>query len=388
MTLDSSKPRILIFIGSLCPGGKERRVIELLTYFKAKGEFEFLVVATRDEIHYKDFHKLNIPYRVIKKKWKKNDPTVIYQFYKICKEFRPHLIHTWGRMQSFYTLPAIVGQRIPLINSQIASAPPKINKWSVGNFIDRLNFHFSKIILSNSQAGIDAYGPPEDKIKVIYNGINMNRFNNLPPVDQIRSKYGIHTPFAVVMAASFTQNKDYRLFLRVAEKVTKIREDVTFIGVGGFYDDDTEYRHILRLNAENQRILFPGKINEVEALVNACDIGILFSNKSVHGEGISNSVMEYMALAKPVVANDAGGTKEIIRNNESGFLIVDQSEDEIANLIIDLINDQKKREAFGKTGKEIIEELFSLDKMGREFEQVYQELLVPYQFQLNSTVYQ
>lgn len=369
-----SKTKILIFIGSLRSGGKERRLIELLTYLKDKEEFKFFLVLTEEEIHYPDFYKLDIPYYVLPKKWKKNDLTVFYQFYKVCEKFKPHLIHSWGRMQTFYALPAVLRNNICLINSQITSAPPKSGIWSVSKIIDIINFRFSKVILSNSWAGLNSYNPPKEKSRVIYNGINMNRFIDLPDPELIKEKYGIHTPYSVLMSASFSNHKDHELFIKVAEKVTLLRDDITFISVGG-HDDSPIYRKLLNLSLNNPRIVLPGRINDVEALINACTLGVLFSNKSVHGEGISNSVMEYMSLSKPVIANDAGGTKEIVHNNENGYLIITQSEEEIAAIILELINNRKKREAFGQRSKNIIDENFSLEKMGKAFELVYKEAL-------------
>ncbi|GHA72841.1 glycosyltransferase family 4 protein [Pontibacter akesuensis] len=369
------KLRILFFIGSLRSGGKERRMIELLTYLNGKGRYELLVALTQNEIHYPDFFKLNIPHVVLKRRWKRSDPTLPLQFYRICNQFQPHIIHAWGRMQSFYTLPAVIAQGVPLVNSQITAAPPKLKRWSLPNLIDRLNFRFSKIILSNSKAGIDTYKPPAAKSRVVYNGINMNRFAELPSIDDIKRKYGIATPYTVIMSASFTPHKDYNTFYRIAEQITNARDDVSFIGVGGVDKDDSEFRRLQSISSGNLRILFPGRINDVEALVNACSIGVLFSNKQVHGEGISNSIMEYMSLAKPVVANDAGGTREIVHHNQNGYLILNQSEEEIIALINDLINDQEKRASFGRASKKIIEETFSLESMGKAFEQVYQEAI-------------
>jgi glycosyltransferase involved in cell wall biosynthesis len=369
-----SKTRILLFIGSLRSGGKERRLIELLTYLKNNAEFEFLVVLTQNIIHYPAFYKLDIPCQVIEKKWNRYDPTVPYYFYKICKEFKPDLIHSWGSMQSFYTIPAVVLQNIPLVNSQITAAPPDYRKWSFFGLIDQVNFFFSKVILANSQAGLDVYKPPRHKSRVIYNGINMSRFANLPDADLVKQKYNIHTPYAVVMAASYSPQKDYAMFYAVADRVTRLRDDITFIGVGG-HDDSPEYKRLLKLSALNDRIIFPGRINDVEALVNACTIGLLFSNILVHGEGISNSIMEYMALAKPVIANDAGGTREILKHNRNGYLVQNESADEVADLVLELIDNPEKREAFGRASKQIIEETFSLNSMGNAFESVYREVV-------------
>jgi glycosyltransferase involved in cell wall biosynthesis len=230
------------------------------------------------------------------------------------------------------------------------------------------------VILSNSKAGIESFNPPIQKSRVIYNGINPSRLSNLPPSGQMKSKYKITTPFTVVMAASFTDNKDYDTFFDLADKITRDRDDITFIGIGRYEKDDPKYERIFRLSKNHPRILFPGRIEEVEALVNACDIGVLFSP---HGEGLSNAILEYMALGKPVIANAAGGTKELVQHNKNGYLITNQSIDEMAHLILNLLDDKEKYQAFAQTSRNIIRELFALDKMGKSFEQVYHSAL-PY----------
>ena len=58
------------------------------------------------------------------------------------------------------------------------------------------------------------------------------------------------------------------------------------------------------------KIIFLGKIANVENIINIFDIGILITNSKVHGEGVSNSIIEYMALGKPVIATRGGGTDQ------------------------------------------------------------------------------
>lgn len=377
MTLKTAKfkkqIRILFFTGALRIGGKERRLIELLSHLKYKhqGEvYELLLVINYDYIHYPAFEKLGIPCKVLGKRPNHKDPKLFFQFYRICKEFRPDIIHAWGAMQAFYAIPASLITRIPIVNSQIANAPPMIVRFSFSNLINRINFIFSKVILANSEAGLKAYRPPQKKSRVIYNGINLKRFSDLPPKERVRQKYGIKTPFTVVMVASFSPNKDHDLFYQLASRVTRLRDDITFIGAGGYKKDSAEFARLNKLAAGNQQILFPGNINDVEALVNACDIGVLFSP---NGEGISNAILEYMALGKPVIANDAGGTWELVRHDENGYLIHDESVDEIANMLVELIDDPEKHKAFGAKSRDIIEENFSLETMGKAFEKVYYE---------------
>jgi glycosyltransferase involved in cell wall biosynthesis len=373
--LPNKKINILFFIGTLQVGGKERRLIELLSYLAGTGRYELMVVLTDPKIHYSAFYNLNLTFHIIEKKWRKRDPSVFYQFYKICKKFNPSLIHTWGRMQSFYALPAVISLGIPLVNGQITSAPPNAARWSLNKIVDRINFSFSTVILSNSRAGIDAYRPPREKMKIIYNGINFNRFENLPAPEQVKLKYGIKTPFAVVMVARFSTTKDYSLFFRIANKITSVRTDITFIAVGDNADDCLAFERYSKMTSGNQRIILTGKITDVEALVNCCTVGVLFSNTTVNGEGISNAIIEYMSLARPVIANDSGGTKEIVHHNVNGYLITRETENEIAGLITGLIDDPEKCSAFGRSGRKLIEESFLLDKMGKAFEQTYHGIL-------------
>ncbi|HEX6428363.1 MAG TPA: glycosyltransferase [Niastella sp.] len=377
MTLNNQKIRILFFIGSLSCGGKERRLVELLTYLAGDRRYELMLVVSDPDpvVDLPAFYELNIAYLHIQKRWKRYDPTVFSKFYKICKQFRPRLIHTWGRVQSFYALPAVIGLGIPMINGQITSAPPNAARWSLNKIVDWVNFNFSSIILSNSRAGIDAYKPPYKKSRVIYNGVNLRRFKNLPTAEYVRSLYGIITPFVVVMVATFSANKDYELFFSIAKQITSVRDDITFIAVGDNGSDNLAFERFLDQTSQNPRIVLTGRITHVEAVINCSTIGVLFSNRSVHGEGISNSIIEYMSLARPVIANDAGGTREIVHDQVNGYLITNHTEDEIIGLITDLVDDPEKCTAFGNAGRKIIEESFSLDKMGKAFEETYHGIL-------------
>ncbi|WP_186756786.1 glycosyltransferase [Echinicola salinicaeni] len=371
-----NQKRILFYIGSLLAGGKERRLLELLKYLKANSQIEIMLVLTVDKIHYIDFLNLGVPIKILDENNKGFKPQIISRFYRLCKDFQPDIIHTWGAKQTLYTLPAVFGLNIPLINSQIASAPPKIHKTSIDYWINKINFQFSNLILSNSIAGIEAYEPPKNKSKVIYNGLSFSRFKNLPDKESIKAKYQVNTPYLVVMSASFSPNKDHKLFLEVAKKVTALREDISFLGIGAHdHPDNPIFAEIMEKSKAYPRINYPGRINEVEALVNACDLGLMFSNTSVHGEGISNSIMEYMALAKPVIANDAGGTKELVFNNQNGYLITNETVDQIVTKVIELIDNKEKSRGFGKKGKQIIKESFTIEKMGKGFMKVYKEFI-------------
>ena len=362
--------RILFFIGHLSVGGKERRLVELLSYLRRYKNHELLVVTTESDVEFSKFLELDIKKITLKKSKIISKFNYFFDFNKVLKNFKPHIVHTWGSMQTLYSLPTVMYSEIKLINGQITSAPPHVPLKE--QLINSINFLYSDLILSNSKAGIEAFKPPKSKARVIYNGLNLSRFENLPDISLIKEKYRIKTRYLIVMVANFTPNKDYLRFFRIANLLCKERNDVTCMGVGYFEKDSELVSGCRKIIGTNKNLIIHPQITDVEALINACDIGILFSP---NGEGISNAIIEYMALGKPVIANDAGGTKEIINHNENGYLIRNQSEEDIKDLLLNLLDNEKERISFGLASRMRIERDFSLSMMGNAFSDIYQEIL-------------
>jgi glycosyltransferase involved in cell wall biosynthesis len=372
--MESRKITILFFIGSLTSGGKERRLLELITFLGKNDKYRLVLVTKKTEIYFENFKFLNVEW--VQMESEKIGLKTFSGFFQIAKRVKPDIIHTWGNIQTFVTIPFLVKfYKTRLVNSQITSAPPRI--FLKEKIVSNINFFFSDVILSNSFAGLESYNPPKLKSKVIYNGVNFNRFQKLLPINEIKERYDLNKKFTIVMVASFSANKDYLRYFKIGIEIGKIRDDVKFIGIG-FFKGGGEglFQECEKLTNGHPNLVPMAGTTHVESLINAADIGVLFSNKKVHGEGISNALIEYMALGKPVIANDAGGTKEIVENEINGYLVNEESEVIIANLINDLLNDPEKMETMGKKSKERIFKDFSLDRMGKSFEEVYNGLIL------------
>lgn len=358
--------KILFFIESLRPGGKERRLVELLKGLKQFTYIKAELVLTRKEIHYIDVLDLDIKIHIIERKFIKKDPRLFFKFYKIARTFKPDVIHVWGNMVAIYALLTKLFLKIYMVNSQITGAPAKPIKGLLG---PGLSFHFSDIIISNSMAGLYSYTPPPEKSRVIYNGFDFKRIEKLENLQIVRKHFKLSSKYIVCMVASFTELKDYETYIKAANMVLSKIKDVTFLCVG-----DGNYSDFKKLvDPENKRnIKFLGKQEKVESIMNVCDIGVL----ATYTEGISNSIMEFMALGKPVIATDGGGTKELIRDEESGFLIPQKSPEILAEKIKSLLNDETKRYNFGRNGKNRIIEEFSIDKMIESFVRVFKDISI------------
>ena len=92
---------------------------------------------------------------------------------------------------------------------------------------------------------------------------------------------------------------------------------------------------------------------------------------STFTEGVSNSILEYMALEKPVIATSGGGTNEIVKDNQSGFLISVSDPWKLAEKAELLLNDNDLRRSMGLAGKEIVRQDFSIDTMVDKYISIY-----------------
>jgi glycosyltransferase involved in cell wall biosynthesis len=363
--------KILIFTESLTCGGKERRVLELIQYLKENTDHEITLVITESYIHYDYAYDLGVPIIIIERKGIKYDPRLFAKFYKYCSEFKPDIIHSWGRMTTFYSIPTKVMRRIPLISSMIYDAQIDFKPVSINHFFFSADIFFSDVILSNSYAGLTAYKLDLPKTKVIWNGVHLERFQKNYNKEEVKEKLNVKTEFIVVMLAAFSTLKDYDLFLDVAKELSLMRNDVTFLGVG----DGPEWKRIQKriLDENIPDVILTGQQKEVENIIAASDIGILCT----YSEGISNSIIESMALGIPVISTDLiGGSKEIIIEGETGYC-VERDSREIVNLINKLLNNNELRLGMGTKAKERINTHFSIQRMGEQFERIYNSVFKP-----------
>lgn len=362
--------KILFFLESLHGGGKERRSVELMRYLKEQSrEYEIELVLTEKEIYYEDILKTGIHITILERRGIKYDPFIFLKFIKVCRRFKPDLIHTFGKMATFYAIPAKIMCGVPIVANLISDTIRSYRNYSKYHILLMINSFFSDTVLSNSKAGLDIYGVKPPKGKVIYNGVRLSRFRNDFNAVDVRNELGIKSRFIVIMVATFSNFKDYDLFVDVAKITGKTRKDVTFIAVG----DGPEFKRIkTRIEGETTgNVVLAGRRRDVEKLIFASDIGLLCTKS----EGMSNSIIEYMALGKPVIATDMkGGTRELIQEGITGYC-TDRNAMKVTELIGQLLDDPEKRLSMGQKGRERIETGFSVARMGEEFASLYNEVL-------------
>jgi len=366
--------RILFFIDSLRSGGKERRCSELLKSLTLSSSFELELVLMSREIHYKDVLDLNIKIHYLIRKTKK-DLTVFKRFYNTCKESKPDIVHCWEGMTALIAAPVCTILHIKLVNGMVVDTPIKQNILNKDWLRAKLTFPFSDKIIGNSNAGLTAYNASPKKSLCIYNGLDFNRFKNLKEQSDFRKEiFGdSNDTFIIGMVAAFEPRKDYITLIEAALTLLGSNDFIRFVLVGSG-SNFLEIKNNIPQQFQD-KIIFLGKRTDVESIVNLFDIGILLTNTKVHGEGISNSIIEYMALGKPVIATRGGGTNEAVIENQNGYLINANNSAELIRAIQTLMSNKTLREEFGRKSSQKAYKSFDIKIMTENYISMYQKLL-------------
>lgn len=364
--------KIAMVIESLGVGGKERQALELFKALRQApdSDVQVIVLAKKngsyplpgngDGIHFFGTDTMS-PIQVCR---------AVYRF---CREFQPNILHTWGIMPTLLSLPAAKLLKIKILNGSIRFAvpfKPCTKKWLAA----KISYLFSNMVVANSFVGLQAQGQIDtNKCHVVHNGFDFERTKTSLTAQTPGTIPKILTRYVVGMVGSFNDAKDYATFIGAASNVLKARKDVIFLCVG-----EGPNLQAIRDAVPGEYsgfIHFSGRTDPVEPLVKMLDIGVLACNTNGHAEGISNTIMEFMAFAKPVVATDSGGNREIIEDRVTGFLIRPFAVDELASRINMLLDNEELRQKMGNAGKERVEREFNVIRMAQEYLGLYHTML-------------
>jgi L-malate glycosyltransferase len=211
-------------------------------------------------------------------------------------------------------------------------------------------------------------GCSPDRVLVVRNGIDLRRFDALAarPVDSPLPQGG---PL-VAAVANLWPVKDHRTLLDAADQVRRRIPDVRFAFVG-----DGPEREPLR-----RRIAELGLGNAVHLLGTRYDVPAILARASAfclssHAEGLSNAIMEAMAAGLPVVATDAGGNAELVRDGVTGFVVPVGDGRAIARRLVELLSNGRLAREMGRSGRVAAERELSLDAKRSAVRELYCRLL-------------
>lgn len=235
------------------------------------------------------------------------------------------------------------------------------------------NFIF---VSKESRRGLAKYFP-DSKTRVIYDAVEAPDFDIPTSNKEVRNELGIPLEDNLVgMVARVAPVKDYYTLILAATKVLARYPNTRFLIVGDNSRVDLNRRHYqevvqkLREAGIEDKFLFTGHRNDVPRLIAAMDICVLCS----HREGLPLSILESMAMQKPVVATAVGGIPEVIESGVTGYLHQPGNSDELASAIISLIEDSAKASRIGLTAREHVQQNYSRQIFIDEISQAYSDI--------------
>jgi glycosyltransferase involved in cell wall biosynthesis len=213
------------------------------------------------------------------------------------------------------------------------------------------------------------------RITVIYNGVDVQAYHQgfSGPAGGIKATYGVPDDSPVVGAVANYQRKvkgiDY--FIGAARLVASQVDNVFFFIVGyGRPQQRAALQHYVHELGLESCLILAGPQEDIRPFLSAFSVGVLPSLS----EGFSNSLLEYMAAGLPCVATNVGGNKELVVDGENGFLVKPASAEALAEKIVVLLRNPELREKMGRMAQERVRTDFSMTKMIRELETLYEHL--------------
>lgn len=204
-------------------------------------------------------------------------------------------------------------------------------------------------------------GFPKEKIKVIYHGIDIKEYDEQKTIS-IYSRKG--NEILIGNAGRLTEQKGQHLFIEIANylKETGVNFRILIAGTG---DLEEELRNKIQENNLQDKIELMGFVADIKSFMIGLDVFALTSL----WEGFGYVIVEAMAANKPVVGFNTSSNPEIIADKETGFLIDNTNPQEFANKLVELIKNEKLREAMGKSARKSVEDRFNLDDRIDEIEE-------------------
>jgi len=292
------------------------------------------------------------------------DANMARQTRRLVSYIKEHHIQVVHSHEFYSNIFGMTGAALARVRGRIASKRETTGtRTRVQTTVENTAFRLAHAIVANATAvkeQLVGEGLSSDKIIVIHNGLDLNRFRqngNVTEALQRLDLTSISGRPVITMVANFEfRVKDHPMLLRAAQRVIANVPEAIFVlaGEGELREETQKLAADLGLR---ESCLFIGRCASVPDLLAVSDICVLSSQ----AEGFSNSILEYMAAGRAVVATDVGGASEAIVEGETGHLVQAGDDQAMAQRIIALLRDPDKSRRMGLNGRRLVEQRFSTE---------------------------
>lgn len=315
-----------------------------------------------------------------------NDRKAIQKIREIIREFKPHIVHTHASKSGFIGRYAASKEKVPIIvhtfhGHVFHSYFGKIKTGLYKSIERRLAKKSDAIIViskeQHKELVYELNVVPEKKAEIIKLGFDLSRFQeNISSKREIfRVKHNLTENDVVVgIIGRLTAIKNHDFFLNVAEKVLQSsNKAVKFLIIGDGEERQRLEERVKLINSNNSEpaIFFTSWIKEIDKALAGLDIVALTSLN----EGTPVSLIEAQAAGVPVITTNVGGVVDVVKDNETGFIIPKNDQDLFVEKLNELINSKDLRKNMSQNGWNHVSKEFSYTRLCSDVEKLYTRLL-------------
>lgn len=368
--------RILHVVTHMIPGGTESVVLQVIGGLDSK-YFDHRICSTRGfDRDFVSRHQVESKMFVVGRPGPHLQLSLLH-LGRIMRSYKPHIVHSrnWGAIEA---IPAARLARVPVaIHSEHGYELDMLDGIPLRRRVfRRAAFATADVVFAVTRDLREFHSRqawfPSDRIRVIYNGVDTQRF--APCVDaRLRRRTELGFPAESIVYGTVgrvAQLKDQGTLVRAVELLCRRGVDARILLVGKGPDMASLQRHVEGSAELAGRVVFTGASDQVPDLLRAMDVFVLPSLC----EGMSNTLLEALACELPSVATRVGGNPEVIEEGRSGWLFSPGDSEELASLLHRLAASSELRSKLGAEARRRAVAHFSQERMLQEYRDLYLEL--------------
>jgi glycosyltransferase involved in cell wall biosynthesis len=368
----SARVRVLFVVGNFVAGGAERHLIELWRRLD-RARFDVHVACFRREGAFTaEAEALGLPIHDLEIGRRLYDPSGVrglLRLTSLLRDLRPDVVH--GYLFGPNLFAAVAGRLagVPAIVVAKRNVDAYESRRQIGaqRVAHRLATHVTAVSDVVADTSV-ALGVPRSRVTVIPNGVDAARFER-GDATAVRAELGPDPGAVIGSVGCLAPRKDYATLLDALERLAAAGRAFTAVVVG-----DGPERAALAARAAALapavRNRFVGERADIEDWLAAFDVFVLSSRE----EGIPNALLEAMAAGRPCVATAVGGTPEVLRDGDTGWLVPPADPAALAAALDDALTRRGEAAARGARAARDVRERRSLDAMTRRFESFYERI--------------
>jgi glycosyltransferase involved in cell wall biosynthesis len=306
-----------------------------------------------------------------------NSPRGVYQILRLARFLHRgcfDVVHAHDLWSNLLAIPAARLARVPVIISSrrdlahLAWYTPGRRK-----FLRHLQSLSSAVLVNSSQISEhlvreDGFRP--EFIRVVHNGIDLDRFSRLVP-ERERLFPGLDNLTLIVCTGNMHSDiKGHPTLIEAARHICAKFPQIKFVLIGDGEKRSKFESKVLELGLQ-RNFLFLGSRQNVPEILACCDMAILPSQ----AEGFSNALLEYMAVGLPTVATDVGGNSEVVENRVNGLLVKPNDPAALADAISSLLENPHFASQLGAAARERVRRHFDFARLTFDVDALYTDLL-------------